>query len=292
MSNSKLKVSEIFFFFSIQGEGMWTGVPSVFLRTYGCNFKCAGFGMPAGQLTDEPDRIALNIKNYSKYEDLPLANTGCDSYAAWHPKFKHLSPILTIDELVNRMKSLLPNNSWVQPNGQDVHLVITGGEPLLGWQRSYEELLEHEGMRDLRNLTFETNATQKIETRLADYIFKRTDLYVTWSCSPKLSVSGEAWEEAIKPDIVGSYNSLASPNRGSLYLKFVVASDVDIMDVERAVSQYRKAGIVCPVYLMPLGGTVESYSLNNKQVAEYAMKQGWRYSDRLQIPLFGNAWGT
>jgi len=27
-------------------------------------------------------------------------------------------------------------------------------------------------------------------------------------------------------------------------------------------------------------------------VAELAMKKGWRYSDRLQVPLFKNEWGT
>jgi organic radical activating enzyme len=287
---SKIKVSEIFY--SLQGEGQWTGVPSIFLRTFGCNFTCGGFGMPAGQLTDEPDQIAKDVKKYATYEDLPLAKTGCDSYAAWHPKFKHLSPMITIDELVAKIKSLLPNNSWVQPNGQDVHLVITGGEPLLGWQRSYVELLEHEGMRDLRNLTFETNATQKIETRLADYLFSRTDLYVTWSCSPKLSVSGEAWSEAISPFVVKSYASLAGTGNASLYLKFVVATADDLLDVGRAVEEYREAGVVCPVYLMPVGGTVESYQLNNRQVAEYAMQQGWRYSPRLQVDLWKNFWGT
>jgi len=27
-------------------------------------------------------------------------------------------------------------------------------------------------------------------------------------------------------------------------------------------------------------------------VAVAAMKRGWRYSDRLQVPLFKNEWGT
>ena len=40
---SKIKIAELFY--SIQGEGRYMGVPSVFLRTFGCNFKCAGFGM-------------------------------------------------------------------------------------------------------------------------------------------------------------------------------------------------------------------------------------------------------
>lgn len=289
---SKIKIAETFY--SIQGEGLWTGVPSVFLRTFGCNFTCGGFGLPKGEVSKERDQIAYlhTALPFASYDELPLVKTGCDSYASWDVRFKDLSPMLTVDAIVERLLSLLPNNRWTQPNGQDVHLVITGGEPLLGWQRSYVELLEHEGMRDLKNLTFETNATQKIETRLADYIYDRKDLTVTWSCSPKLSVSGETWTDAIRPDIVKSYSDLAATSVGNLYLKFVVANSDDMDDVERAVAEYQKAGVNCPVYLMPVGGTIESYEMNNRQVAQYAMQQGWRYSPRLQVDLFGNAWGT
>ena len=53
---SKIKIAELFY--SIQGEGRYMGVPSVFLRTFGCNFKCAGFGMPRGRLSAEADEIA------------------------------------------------------------------------------------------------------------------------------------------------------------------------------------------------------------------------------------------
>jgi len=58
------------------------------------------------------------------------------------------------------------------------------------------------------------------------------------------------------------------------------------------VDIYRAHGFEGPVYLMPVGGVETIYSLNNKRVAELAMKLGYRYSDRLQVPLFKNAWGT
>ena len=136
----KLKVSELFY--SAQGEGRYVGVPSIFLRMFGCNFTCSGFGMPSGMASREADEVVKSIGLYKSFEELPLVNTGCDSYASWHPDFKHLSPTYTVEQLVDKMTELLPNGSWLQPNGNIVHLVITGGEPLLGWQRAYPELLD------------------------------------------------------------------------------------------------------------------------------------------------------
>ena len=43
---------------------------------------------------------------------------------------------------------------------------------------------------------------------------------------------------------------------------------------------------------MPVGGTESVYAMNSRRVADYAMKNGLRYSDRLQVPLFKNEWGT
>jgi hypothetical protein len=100
-------------------------------------------------------------------------------------------------------------------------------------------------------------------------------------------VSGEKKEEAILPDIVTMYEWF-----GYTYLKFVVATQEDADEAEEAVNAYRKSGFNGPVYLMPLGGVESVYSLNNRRVAELAMKKGWRYSDRLQVPLFKNEWGT
>jgi 7-carboxy-7-deazaguanine synthase len=77
-----------------------------------------------------------------------------------------------------------------------------------------------------------------------------------------------------------------------IYLKFVVATQDDFDEVTKAVAEYRRAGVKCPVYLMPLGGRSEEYSLNVKDVAEACMERGWRFTPRLHISLFGNAWGT
>ena len=277
---AKLKVSELFY--SIQGEGRYMGVPSVFLRTFGCNFTCSGFGMAKGQLSNERDLVAANVGLYKQYGYLPLVSTGCDSYASWDVRFKHLSPVLKTDAIAEAIIETLPFKEW-----RDEHLIITGGEPLLGWQKAYPDLLDDPKMDNLKELTFETNGTQRLSDDLKKYLFSKKQLNVTFSVSPKLSVSGEKWEEAIQPKIVREYEWF-----GSAYLKFVIASEEDCDEALKATDEYRKEGFKGPVYLMPVGGVESVYAMNNKAVALLAMKHGLRYSDRLQVPLFKNQWGT
>ena len=286
---SKIKIAELFY--SIQGEGRYMGVPSVFLRTFGCNFKCAGFGMPRGELSKEVESISERITEFKVYEELPLVSTGCDSYASWDPRFKDLSPMLTSDAIAERIEEILPHNEW-----KDEHLVITGGEPLLGWQRAYPDLLRHPKMAGLKEITFETNGTQKLTEEFKEYLVEwQIQTWhnggpireVTFSVSAKLPCSGEKWEEAILPEVVCEYEQV-----GTAYLKFVIATEQDFADAECAIAAYRKAGFKGHVYLMPVGGVESVYALNNKNVALLAMKNGLRYSDRLQVPLFKNEWGT
>ena len=239
----KFKVSELFY--SAQGEGRYVGVPSIFLRMFGCNFTCSGFGCKPGEKSPEADEVAKTVNLYKTFEELPLVNTGCDSYASWHPAFKHLSPTHTADELVNKMAALLPHGNWQQPNGNPVHLVITGGEPLLGWQKAYPELLDKLHERGLRHITFETNGTQDLTRDFKTYLNNWTG-EITFSVSPKLTSSGEKYEDAIKPDIIWDYETY-----GITYLKFVVGHIDDFAELDVVVDDYRNRGFAGPVFVMP-----------------------------------------
>jgi organic radical activating enzyme len=190
------------------------------------------------------------------------------------------------------MLALTPNNMWQQNNGNDVHLVITGGEPLLGWQRAYGELLSHPRMADLKNITFETNGTQRLSDDFKAFLrnwsldglgFPRE---VTFSVSAKLSASGEAWDDAICPDIVNEYQAF-----GHVYLKLVVETDAHIHESIRATDAFRAGGFTGVVYLMPQGGVVEPYDSNKLRIANICCEQGWNYSPRLHVDLWGNGWG-
>jgi organic radical activating enzyme len=193
--------------------------------------------------------------------------------------------MLTSEAIADRICEILPQDHW-----KDEHLVITGGEPLLGWQRAYPDLINNTKMRGLKEITFETNGTQKLTPEFKEYLRKWNSVVgreLTFSVSAKLPASGETWEEAICPEIVCEYEQV-----GTAYLKFVVATEADIADAECAVGAFRSAGFKGHVYLMPVGGVESVYTLNAKNVALAAMKRGWRYSDRLQVPLFKNEWGT
>lgn len=298
---SKLRYSEAFY--SVQGEGRFVGVPSVFLRTFGCNFRCMNFGLGRDvpmrdEKLDQGVKYNPEVKKLldegildkvNKFEDLPIIHTGCDTYASIYPEFKKYMKDQTIDEVVDYLLSLTPEGKWSMSNGQDIHFILTGGEPLLGWQRLYIELFEHPRMKDLKNVTIETNTTQTLHKDFEDYLRNQDRFEITWSCSPKLSVSGEPWHTAIKPEVARSYYGIP---HSQMYFKFVVADATDVDEVTKAVAEFRAVGIDVPVYIMPLGGRYEEYQLNTRQVARLAMERGWRYTPRLHVDVFGNAWGT
>ena len=302
-------------FYSIQGEGRYVGVPSLFLRLFGCNFECPGFGQDRDKSKWlDQDKMPHNQEHpdVKSLVDLPVPHVGCDSSFSWGKKWGHLAKHEDIDTIVKKMDMV----NWYGQKNQDtmsgdlsacllqddgVHLVITGGEPLLkGFQQGVFDLMTHPDLKT-RFVTIETNGTQIFSPydycddgyMFPDHHRKfgvNKNAGMTFSVSPKLSNSGEDWIDAIRPEALASYNAWPY---SYLYLKFVVRDEEDMKEVEKAVKVYDHARInIDAVYLMPEGGTDFELKQNDHNVAQLAMKYGYKYSPRLHINLFGNEWGT
>jgi 6-pyruvoyltetrahydropterin 2'-reductase len=288
---SQFRYTEIFS--SLQGEARHAGTPSIFIRLFGCNFRCPKFNLPetAPYKNEKVQEVINQLDQYNSIDDLPIIDTGCDSYVSIYPEFKRFAKTATVDEMAALIISHLPSLKW-----NHEHLVITGGEPLLpGWQKLYIELFEHKLLKKLKHITFETNGTQKLTHDLLDYL-KDCDKKITFSVSTKLTSSGEKFSDAVVTEAINSYIKCAK----HFYLKFVVDEHTNLDEIYTILECYSDAfprhfdyyWLKENTYVMPVGGTQELYHNNARYVAEVAMKHGFKYSPRLHCDLWGNNWGT
>lgn len=278
-----------------QGEGMFVGQRSVFIRTFGCGLRCPGFGLPTGQKTTEPLDIAANIQLYRSISELPAARYGCDSYYSVYPQFKGLSPTIDVEEIADQLLTAAGGSFFTGSN--PTHLIFTGGEPLLGWQRAYPDLINALKEKDKLwksapwrklSVTFETNGTEPLlnDSAGVSYLSKFIDsIDLTMSVSPKLSISGHTHEEAIHPKIVRSYGNYAD----KMYLKFVVQSVDDFDEVDAVIAKYKIENLHVPVYIMPEGGTFDEFNKHaTLDLIAEAVKRGYNVTPRLHVIWGGN----
>ena len=292
--NKKYRYSEIFR--SIQGEGNYTGRPTIWYRAWGCNFNCNGFGQkdPSDSSTWILPYEHIDVGNIKRIEDLPVFEFGCDSSYSWAKKFSHLAHHETVEKICAKLRSFLPNGKFTSDaiDGQKWHMAFTGGEPMMS-QSAISDIMRHfkyEGDIPLY-VTVETNGTQQVRDNFID-VFTNKGLFdgeLFWSCSPKLSASGESWNRAINPKVLAAYNTISKNGQ----LKYVVDGTEKCWDeVKRATELYREAGVKWPVWIMPVGATLEEQEDIQAKIADQALDRGYNVSARLHCWIWGNKIGT
>ena len=150
-------------------------------------------------------------------------------------------------------------------------LVITGGEPLL--QKSdLEDLLTF--LPDLPNIEVETNGTQLPTPSL-------TDRVTQFNISPKLSNSGIKESLRLNSEILSFF---ASSEKA--VFKFVVCNETDLAEIQTLQAQFHiPAG---KIFLMPEGRDAETLKNRSLWLADRCRDQGYRFSPRLHVLLWGN----
>jgi 6-pyruvoyltetrahydropterin 2'-reductase len=298
MEDKKYYYSEIFY--SIQGEGHYTGVPTAWIRFFLCNLQCNGFGQlkPTDPDSWELPYETFDVSQVKRVEDLPVWDKGCDSSYTWAKKYKHLMGQATPKELADKVMDVMRNDSnpdglFVHPvSGQHQHLCITGGEPLMPQSQDafvgvYKELEARGNLP--ASITFETNGTQKLKDSFKWFVAEKpTEIF--FSVSPKLwTVAGEKSDKAIHPEIVKDYFALS--NRGQL--KFVLGNDdAQWHEMEDVLANFKAQGIDYPVWVMPVGAREEEQSATAGDVARRAFQRGYNVAARVHVHLFGNLIGT
>jgi 7-carboxy-7-deazaguanine synthase len=287
----RLRISEAFY--SIEGEGPLTGVPTVFIRTFGCNFTCSGFSNPTGQKV-----IPIKIDTLQKFK----STVGCDSIYSWHPDYKDLSQWHTISQLASHVvEGLLPGGKVLNPRtGQSPILSLTGGEPTMH-QDAIIQLINHPMMQDFDKLLIETNAAFPLKDEFIEGLNvwkeKGRERLIIWACSPKLSISGEPRHKAIRPEIIAAQMQV----RDSLhYLKFVsdgsTESFEEIVDTVKEYNDYLSNFMMeldpHSIYVMPMGATHEQQMEIQRKVADKCLEYGYSFCIRAHCFVYNNEVGT
>ncbi len=241
-------------FLSIQGEGKYSGKLAIFMRFAGCNFNCSGF------------EVKL-IKNEKVLK-------GCDTIRAVFTKeFSEEYENLNASELFKRVLDLKKDF--------DPIVVITGGEPLI-----HHENLEfiHFIQTLLENnfeVHFESNGS--IELDFEKYPFYKECIF---ALSVKLQNSGMSKEKRLNINALKAFKQYAKDS----FYKFVLnssqleSSALEILEIlEKAPNE---------IFCMPMGENEQNLKQNALKIAEFCIKNGYNYSDRIHIRLWNDKEGV
>lgn len=243
---------------TIQGEGKYVNVPSLFLRTSSCNLRCIFFNKDG------------------------KPNTCDTSYSSFSPEQNVMD--------LNVVEKIIRNNI-----GNIKHLVITGGEPFMQ-PDPLVELVEK--IKDLRLITtIETNGTiynEELVERI-DLISLSPKLESSIPTLEKqnslgLKLPKELVEKHSKIrynlDILKQFCLFSK----QIQLKFVITEKKDLEEVlEKYYNPLYSYIDSTDIYLMPEGITEEEVKRKGMWLMEECIKYGFTFCPRMHILYFGGA---
>ena len=254
-------------FYSVQGEGISSGIPSYFVRLGLCNLTCGMSNKFLNQLVkdkklEDGEIFVGDLQAEGK------ATWTCDSTSqcAWRGEDKDFQYLI---------------DQWKEQGIYDdilngtIHIIWTGGEPTIkGHQEAIVNFIQYMWECDSYNYTpfheIETNGTNYIE----DELLKSLDQI---NCSPKLSNSGLSAKQRINPEAIKRIMQ-----HSNYQFKFVISNEEDVQEIFRDFIipfSIPLANVVC----MPGLDDAANFEERTRFVLELAKKYRFRGLTRLHI---------
>jgi 7-carboxy-7-deazaguanine synthase len=278
-------------FFSVQGEGISTGVPSYFVRLGICNLTCGMSRLFANKLMKEKSLEDGEIFK-GDLEQEGKATWTCDSTSQWLWRGENKD----FQYLIDRWKE---QDIYEDIKNGTIHIIWTGGEPTIkGHQEAivnfHKYLLEQDDNRNIppylktyfdwdgkkgsKKQFIKVSSFDEIETNGTVYI--EDDLFYQLdqiNCSPKLTNSGMTEKQRIVPEAIKRIME-----HSNYQMKFVISTEDDVKEIFRDFIEPFNIPLknVC---CMPGLDDVSNFDERTRFVLEMAKKYKFRGLTRLHI---------
>jgi organic radical activating enzyme len=267
IDSNKLLISSDFY--SVQGEGISSGVPSYFVRLGICNLTCGMSRKFANQLAKDKSLEDGEIFEGDLHKE-GKATWTCDSTSQWLWRGEDKE----FQYLIDRWKE---QGIYKDILDGTIHIIWTGGEPTIkGHQDAivnfYNYWVEEPGlMEDIDAFNeIETNGTVVIDHPLFCIIDQI-------NCSPKLSNSGLDAKQRINPEAIKRIME-----HSNYQFKFVISNEEDVNEMFRDFVEpfnIPLKNVVC----MPGLDDAANFEERTQFVLEMAKKYKFRGLTRLHI---------
>ena len=266
INTDKLLISSDFY--SVQGEGISTGIPSYFVRLGICNLTCGMSRKFANQLTKDK-----SLEDGEIFKgDLELegkATWTCDSTSQWLWRGEDKDFQYLIDQWKEQ-------GIYEDIKNGTIHIIWTGGEPTIKQhQEAIVNFLYHLYNENEDGFCNEFN---EIETNGTIVIGEELFMYLNQiNCSPKLSNSGLDAKTRINPDAIKRIME-----HSNYTFKFVISNENDVLEIFRDFIEpfsIPLKNVVC----MPGLDDVANFEERTRFVMEMAKKYKFRGLTRLHI---------